>query len=172
MPNHIVCFVKECKETFEQAQLYIAHLNEYHKIPSNHRCICTVQNCGQIFQKYYSFKRHLLNHKFLELEKTRENQQEILHSSFVENNDSVHINKIRPETYQDNSLMIESLSKIDEHAVELSLSLHKRPNLTRNDVNEIQQSTQNMYKEIAKQIEKLELISPKPDENYFRVYRY
>lgn len=164
MSNDIVCFVKECTTTFELVERYISHLNEFHNIPNNHRCICTVDKCEQIFQKYYSFKRHLLNHKRIQSGTCRENVQEIPSPTSAE--DIGNHNSEQNETNHTDSLIIETLAKIDRLVVEYSLNLHKRPNLTRNDVFEIQQGTKNVYTEIAKQIENLGLLSPIPDVNY------
>lgn len=165
MSSHICCFVDRCEAKFESAEIYINHLKDDHLLPNNHRCICTVGKCTQIFQKFYSFKRHILSHASTLQQLPRQTQQDIKYQDCAKPVDQ-HSSQPPNETHQPDTFMIESLSKVDKSVVQFSLGLHKRPNLTRNDVKEIQNGAQNVFAEIAKRIEELELISSNPDLNY------
>lgn len=166
------CFVGSCAGLFVSADSYIDHLQKVHQPPSDYRFQCTAPNCNQVISKWYIFKRHLKNH---------------LISKNYKNNDFNETHKLRDDesctseprekqicgTNQKSEKchIIENLTKIDQAAVNFTLSLHCRPNITRLDVRRIQEGAQEVYQRILENIENLPIQIP-DDQTAFEFTLY
>lgn len=160
---HIKCFVLNCTRTFDSATQYIHHLLQDHRVPRDYRFPCTFGGCPSVFTKFCSYKRHVLNHDIV-LNADDTNSQPsgsgicTLKSS---TNESIKGDeKIGSEDNQsvgEKDGVLESLTAINTASINFSLDLHRRNNLTRNDVRSVQDSTQQLYSMIANQIQRIPL---------------
>lgn len=143
---------------FESAAEYVGHLLNRHQVPSNYRIPCTYPQCLSVFSKFYSFKRHMFNHRFPQ-------DTNLLTENVIpqECEASTSCTTSLPQARQESDInskkqhLLESLGDIKAAAVNFTLKLHQKNNLTRADVRSIQKDSQDMYSIIAKKIEEIPL---------------
>lgn len=157
----IDCFVEECPAQFASAVDYIGHLRDYHHVPSSYRVPCTYPGCLSVFSKFYSFRRHMINHRFHQ-DSTVDGDNVI-----CENEAASSVVSCQPQTSHQNVIHSESyhadqsLADIRAAAVNFTLKLHQKNHITRADVRSIQKESQDVFSVIADKIEELPLqISP------------
>ncbi|XP_058454051.1 uncharacterized protein LOC131432029 isoform X1 [Malaya genurostris] len=154
----INCFVGACTRCFNVATTYIEHLKNEHRIPNNYRITCTYCNsCDLVFLKFYSFKRHVFNHKFIDhspicCEKSFKNA-DVNHYLTCHSNESMK--NTNEHDVNSSHLADETVPSI---ILNFLLNLHKRNNLTRSDVKSIVANVQEIHTNIANCLRKLPIL--------------
>ncbi|XP_058839220.1 uncharacterized protein LOC131694748 [Topomyia yanbarensis] len=140
------CFVEGCDEYAEDTTVYITHIKA-HNLSKPLKLRCTYQDCTQKMSNLYKFHRHIITH--VRSVDTHSNT-EINYNRSVDNiakhkrttplaNSIEESTDCEPSTGgRDQSYICESLLAIDRLAVNFSLDLHRKRNLTRKDVVDIQ----------------------------------
>lgn len=155
----INCFVEECHMQFESADEYIGHLRDHHRVPSNYRFPCTYPKCLSVFSKLYPFKRHILSHRFQQA--SSHPSKSVIQEEATESEAGPSCISSLSDTQEKSDVkhrcqnLDQSLLDIKSAAVNFTLKLHKKSNLTRADVRSIQEASQDVYSIIAEKIEEI-----------------
>lgn len=152
------CFVVDCNDAFNSATTYINHLLRHHRVPRDYRFPCTFKSCPSVFSKFCSFKRHVLHHENDADISHHANTETSVRSDFqsdVAEHDREECNEYNIEYHTD--AVMDALPAIDKACINFTLDLHRRSNLTRADVRNIQDNTQHLYAVLADQIQLLPL---------------
>lgn len=163
------CMISECPAVFSSPREYVTHLREFHRVPREYVYRCTFPRCFQKTTNWYIFKRHVLQHdKSATDHPSSVNQDAVAEVEVEVPEEDAPFPKIREINPIKENIdpKLSEIQQIDNQAVNFTLSLHSRNNLTRTDVRSIQKSVDQVNSHIALQIAKLPLNIPDPQIEY------
>ncbi|XP_058827120.1 uncharacterized protein LOC131687098 [Topomyia yanbarensis] len=172
----ISCMLSDCKFIFSNVSDYFDHLKNYHVVPVDYRYRCTVMNCNQLFSKLYPFKKHMSRHSITGLatesfsHQSNESNHESRESNYSQNSNK----KQKVDSNEQNTLskyLSPTFEAIDKSTADFTLSMHMKNNFTRKDVYDIQRRVSLIFKEVACQMELLDLKFADPEIEFnFKCY--
>lgn len=172
------CMIERCETVSHTSNEYIDHLKHHHEIPRDFRFHCTFQRCPQIASTWHTFRRHLLTHeKHLEI---LEQPREQLHSGVPKEEITVGqvpieetlcrfncpSNDHAPIPQHSNASFEKNLLDIESQSVSLTLYLHSKTNLTRENVHDIQKNISVLNSKTVSNIKNLPLKIVDPQVEY------
>lgn len=132
---------------------------------------CTYPSCLSVFSKFYSFKRHMLNHRF------HQDTNNVVENAISENRiASLSCMSAPPKIHHANEIdskkqrLEHSLADIKSAAVNFTLKLHQKNNLTRADVRSILKYFQYVCSIVAEKIEQIPLQTDAESQINFETY--
>lgn len=154
--------IDNCNNSFEKIAAYIAHLKDFHRVPTNYRFVCTFQKCTQVFSKFYPFDKHLQTHSrdiiSIRSSVDRSNKSVRENSPLLE--EIAPPSKIQKTTDTDkhkDHRLNEQINQFENHALLFTVGLHNKNNVTRKDVYDIQQSVTDYLIKVADTFESLNI---------------
>lgn len=134
----IRCNFAGCSYALENLDAFIQHVKRVHDLPHTQRFYCPFPDCILFFSNIYNFKKHAKNHK-----------SPLIRDPPTEHNEQCLQLESQPPSPpkeprladENNTITFESnLNLIQKSAFEFTLSMHKKNNITRQDVVDIQHS--------------------------------
>lgn len=145
----IPCCVDGCSSNLLDADKLFDHINQVHKLPAAYIYRCSYPTCVQKFSTIYSFKKHVKTHKF--------NTQPDQSCSTTEFHEPVlpppQVSAI--ETPQQDVGFDHDVSSLKQSALELTLRLHHKSNITRQDALDVQHSVQQFSTKVVQNFQAL-----------------
>ncbi|XP_055605921.1 uncharacterized protein LOC129754079 isoform X1 [Uranotaenia lowii] len=165
----IKCFIEKCNRTMPNPNEYFKHLKNDHRLPALFDYKCTHVNCRQTFSKLYTFKKHILKHEELEPSNSSElqptelaDQSITLEPTAAENDVPNKKKKLQNKDFEPNRF----IEEFENTALNFTLGLHSKNNITRKDVYEIQKKVKKMLSDIASVLDNLNLDTGDPEVNF------
>ncbi|XP_062700459.1 uncharacterized protein LOC134285060 [Aedes albopictus] len=167
----IACMLVNCNLDFQTVNDYLLHLKQQHDLPVDYRYKCTVLACTQVFSKFYPFKKHIIGHERdickTPCQNTPIKNPHLANTEITSQSDySQTTKKQKTEENEELNAGSSNYSKIDRSALNLTLSLHTKNNITRKDVYSIQTDVSEMLAELAHEFEELDVTIENPNEEF------
>ncbi|XP_055585933.1 uncharacterized protein LOC129738704 [Uranotaenia lowii] len=175
------CLIIDCSRSFERASLYLKHLKTDHRVPVHYRYKCTYKDCKQIFSVFYPFKKHIMRHSASQTETGSINVEETScyetqpTSSGYNSTECQQPKKLK--TYSDVNIdakdctLSTNLKSLESAAVNFTLQMHAKHNVTRKDVYNIQKNVNELLSNIAILLESLDMYASDAETEFaFKKY--
>lgn len=176
----IGCMITSCTSAFEEADSYLLHLKNHHQVPVVYRYVCTVPGCRQVFTSYHPFRKHVRGHgssgqlisssALQEAEKKRHADPVFL-SDDAPPARRLTIDDSCDERVELGDNHVQQIESMQSSALQLTLGLHMKNNITRKDVQNVQNDVAQMLHGIADNLETFNVVHQNAqDEFMFKQY--
>ncbi|KAG5685095.1 hypothetical protein PVAND_014296 [Polypedilum vanderplanki] len=146
----VTCFIKNCQDSFSDLDQYKTHLRVLHSKNEMKKFVCTLNECGSVFDNIGRLFRHLNNtHNFSKIKnKSVLEPPNSFRQSDINAQSKVNINKISDNNSNDDAVYNEQISdnecqiddkkqKLEEMFSNFVIKLHSKNHLTKSCIQEI-----------------------------------